>query len=103
MLHGVSYFNRINLFSSIPLYCVLHGILLIYVKGYVTLSLIQHRMHSHSISRISLQMQQKFDQKYSEDYKSNVASLKFTILSDGNSSDISFTVFWDVASHRFTE
>jgi len=32
MLHGVSYFNTINLFSSIPLYCVLHGILMIYVK-----------------------------------------------------------------------
>ena len=70
---------------------------------YVTLSLIQHGMRSHSISHISLQMQRKCNQKYSEDYKSNVASLQFTILSDGNSSDISITVFWEVASSRFTE
>ena len=103
MLHGVSYFNRINLFSSVPLYCVLHGILLIYVKGYVTLSLIRHRMHSHSISHISLQMQRKFNWKYSEVYKNIFASLKFTILSDGNISDISVIVFWDVASSHFTE
>jgi hypothetical protein len=48
-------------------------------------------------------MQRKFNYKYNEDYKSNVASLQFTILSDGNSSDISITVFWDVASSRFTE
>jgi hypothetical protein len=59
--HGVSYFNRIKLFSSIPLHSVMHDILLIYVK---------------------------FNYKYSEGYKSNVAPLKFTILSDGNSSDI---------------
>jgi len=60
-------------------------------------------MRSHSISHISLQMQRKFNYKYNEDYKNNVASLQFTILSDGNSSDISITVFWDVASSRFTE
>jgi len=40
---------------------------------------------------------------YNEVYKSNVASLTFTILSDGNSSDISITFFWDVASSCFTE
>ena len=60
-------------------------------------------MHSHSISHISLQMQRKFNLKCRKDYKSNVASLKFTILCDCNSSDISITVFWDVASSRFTE
>jgi len=48
----------------LTLYCVLHGILLLYVERYVTLSLIQHRMHSHSISHISLQMQRKFNYKY---------------------------------------
>ena len=60
-------------------------------------------MHSHSISHITLQMQRKFNLKYREEYKSNVASLKFTILSDGNSLGISITVFWDVASSLFTE
>jgi len=30
--HGISYFIRKKLFSSVPLYCVMHGILLIYVK-----------------------------------------------------------------------
>jgi len=36
-------------FFSVPLYAVMHGTFFIYV----TLSLIQHRMHSHSISHIS--------------------------------------------------
>ena len=34
--HGILYFVRIKLFSSVSLYCVMHVILLIYVKGYMS-------------------------------------------------------------------
>jgi len=33
---GISYFNRIKLFSSVPFYTVMYVVLLIYVKGYVS-------------------------------------------------------------------
>jgi len=32
--HGISYFDRIKLFSSVSLHCVMHGIVLICVKVY---------------------------------------------------------------------